>query len=94
MTLLISLTELLICFQDFATFATQKSVKKEDSSQVKISEHTEPAKPAYPRTHPKQRMLEQNVIRIQVETLICPHVLGHSSFDRAIKGADSSLQVF
>ncbi|GAU92142.1 hypothetical protein RvY_04260 [Ramazzottius varieornatus] len=49
-------------------------------------------KPAFPRNHPKQRLLDLNVARIQVETLICPDILGRSSFDRAIKGADSALK--
>ncbi|GAU91509.1 hypothetical protein RvY_03748 [Ramazzottius varieornatus] len=52
----------------------------------------EPKKPSYPRNHSKQRLLNLNVARIQVETLICPDILGHSSFDRAIKGADSALK--
>ncbi|GAU91990.1 hypothetical protein RvY_04143 [Ramazzottius varieornatus] len=49
-------------------------------------------KPAFPRNHPKQRLLDLNVARIQVETLICPDILGRSSFDRAIKGADFALK--
>ncbi|GAV01181.1 hypothetical protein RvY_11931 [Ramazzottius varieornatus] len=41
-------------------------------------------KPLGPK-HPKQIRLDEAVARIQVETLTAPTVLGHSSFDRAIK---------
>ncbi|GAV06575.1 hypothetical protein RvY_16541 [Ramazzottius varieornatus] len=70
-----------------------KGTTKEDSStKTKTDGLLEPKKPAYPRNHPKQRLLDLNIARIQVETLICPDILGHSSFDRAIKGADSALK--
>ncbi|GAV08301.1 hypothetical protein RvY_18016 [Ramazzottius varieornatus] len=44
------------------------------------------------RKHSKQIRLDEAVARIQVETLIAPTVLGHSSFDRAIQVGDAGLQ--